>query len=84
VFIQPHDRPYAAGECTVVVLHANGLDPEPLPRPVPGDVACYDRWGNPSAPPTEALRSPVYLVASGDAAVALTSALAPAGPGTQP
>ncbi len=84
VFIQPHDRPYAAGECTVVVLHANGLDPEPLPRPVPGDVACYDRWGNPSAPPTEALRSPVYLVASGDAAAALMSALAPAGPGAQP
>ncbi|HOF38906.1 MAG TPA: hypothetical protein PLD73_02460 [Candidatus Hydrogenedentes bacterium] len=84
VFAQPHDRPYAAGGCTVVVLHANGLDPEPLPRPLPADTASCDRWGNPCALPTEALRSPVYLVAAGSAASALTSALAPAEPDTQP
>jgi hypothetical protein len=59
----------------VVVLHANGLDPEPLPRTLPEGVACYDRWGNPAAIPREATRSPVYLVATGDLAAALTSVL---------
>ena len=75
VFTQSHDRPYAKAPSTVVVLHANGLDPEPLPRTLPEGVACYDRWGNPAAIPREATRSPVYLVATGDLAAALTSVL---------
>lgn len=84
VFAQSHDRPYAKGPSTVVVLHANGLDPEPLPQAIPEGVACYDRWGNPAALPTEAVRSPVYLVATGDAATALMSALATNNPVPQP
>jgi hypothetical protein len=78
VFAQSHDRPYADGPSTVVVLHANGLDPEPLPGPIPEGVACYDRWSNPMQAPGEATRSPVYLVATGDAAAALKAALASA------
>lgn len=75
VFRQPNRRPYAEGPSTVVVLIADGNDPEDLPRPLPAGIQSYDRWGNAIRIPTQATRSPVYLVAGGDAAPRLLDAL---------
>jgi len=75
VFLQSHPRPYAAGPSTVVVLASDGPEPENLPRPLPPGVNCFDRWGNPVPPPTQATRSLMYLVAAGNVQEDLLRAL---------
>lgn len=60
----------------VAVLTADGQDPEPLSRPLPEGVECFDRWGNPIPAPREASRSLVYVVARAKARDALLEALA--------
>lgn len=64
VFRQPNDRPYAKGPSIVVALYAHGQAPEDLPTPLPAGVCAYDRFANPIDIPTQATRSPVYLVAT--------------------
>ena len=75
VFAQPEDRDFAVAPSTVIVLHANGPDAEPLPHAIPDGVRCYDRWGNPAAAPREAARGLVYLVADASTRRALLDAL---------
>ena len=62
IFRQPETRPYAEGPSTVIVLHADGADPEPLPQAIPEGVHCFDRWANPMTPPREASRGLAYLI----------------------
>jgi len=62
VFGQPHPRSFAEGPCTVVALIADGAEEEPLPKPLPAGIRCYDRWGNPVEPPSSATRAITYLV----------------------
>lgn len=62
---------------SIVVLFSDGEEPEDLPRPLPEGVACYDRWSNPIAAPTQATRSPAYLVAASELREALIEALQP-------
>ncbi len=77
VFNQPNPRSYAQAPSTIVVLAADGAEPENLPRLLPPDIACFDRWGNPIAAPTQATRSLTYLVASGNAREELLRSLQP-------
>jgi len=80
VFHQTNNRPYAQAPSTVVALIADGEDAEDLPRALPSGVRCFDRWGNPAPVPTQATRSPVYLIATGSVATQLIEALTPATP----
>ncbi len=75
VFHHNQDRPFAPAPATVVALFANGEDPEELPRSLPATLQCFDRFGNPVAPPENATRSPVYLVAGDHEGSALMEAL---------
>jgi len=75
VFRQSHSRAYANAPSTVVALISDGEDAEDLPRPLPADIRCFDRWGNPVGIPRQATRSPVYLVATGDQVPRLLDAL---------
>jgi hypothetical protein len=75
VFSQPNARAYANEQSTVVVLISDGEEAEDLPRPLPAEVQCYDRWGNPTRIPKQATRSPTYLVARGDAVGRLLDAM---------
>ncbi len=80
VFRQNNPRPYADAPSTVVVLFTDGENPEPLPRPIPESVRCYDRWGNRIPARKHAARGLTYLVANQDAAEALLEAVADAAP----
>jgi len=82
VFHQPNARPFAKPSSTIAVLYSNGPDDEPLPKPLPHTVECFDRWANPIDRPARATRSPVYIVAASDAKGELLDALegAPAPP----
>jgi len=75
VFDQPNPRPFAEGPCVVVALIADGAEEEPLPKPLPAGIRCYDRWGNPVEPPSSATRAITYLVADTARASALLEAL---------
>ncbi len=75
VFDRPSPRPFADGPSVVVALIADGAAPEPLPRPLPPGIRCYDRWGNPSNPPVQATRAIAYLVADTATSPALLDAL---------
>ena len=75
VFSQPSSRPYSDEPSTVVALIADGPELEPLPKPLPRTVRCFDRWGNPAPIPTQATRGITYLVATGDARGELLAAL---------
>ena len=77
LFTHSQSRPFAATPCTVAVLHSDGVESIPLPRPIPEGVRCFDRWANLlDTPPTEAARGLVYLVAEGETvAAALREAL---------
>lgn len=74
VFRQLNNRPYADGPSVVVVLISNGEESEDLPVSLPSNILCFDRWGNPADVPTHATRSPVYLVAMGEAEMELLKA----------
>lgn len=65
VFEQPCDRPYGKAPTTVVALHSNGGENEPLPVDIPQGVRCFDRWGNPAAVPKAVTRGLTFLVADG-------------------
>ncbi len=80
VFEQPNARYFSEEPSTVVALIAHGEEPEPLPRPIPGGVRCFDRWGNPVEAPAQAGCSIVYLVATDDTRAALLESLAPVPP----
>ncbi|MEI7939965.1 MAG: hypothetical protein WCK27_25045 [Verrucomicrobiota bacterium] len=75
VFSQPHPRYFATEPSTVVALIANGEAPAPLPKPLPEQIRCFDRWGNPTDTPTQSLRGITYLVATGNAQAPLREAL---------
>jgi hypothetical protein len=75
VFSQPCPRYFATEPSTVVALIANGEAPAPLPQPLPAQVRCFDRWGNPTDTPTQSLRGITYLVATGDAQSSLREVL---------
>lgn len=85
LFTHSQPRPFAVTPCTVAVLHSDGVESLPLPRPIPEGVRCFDRWANPlPSAPTEATRSIVYLVAEEEACgTALRQALAET-PSTEP
>ena len=51
VFSQPDARLWAKGPSTVVVLYANGPEPEDLPKTIPTGIRCFDRWANPADAP---------------------------------
>ena len=75
LFTHGEPRPFAAGPCTVAVLHSDGIESVPLPRPVPEGIRCFDRWANPlPQAPVEAARSLVYLVAEGNEGAAILRA----------
>jgi hypothetical protein len=75
IFSQPHPRYFATESSLVVALIANGEAPAPLPKPLPQQIRCFDRWGNPTDTPTQSLRGITYLVATGDAQAPLREAL---------
>ncbi len=75
VFRQQQPHPDAPEPGIVVVLFSDGEDAEDLPGPLPDNVKCFDRWGNPIPAPAQAEESPVYLVATGGAQAALMDAL---------
>lgn len=78
VFRQENFRPYADAPSTVVVIYADGENPEPLPRSIPGNVKCFDRWGNRILTPLHAARGLTYLVAEESMSEALLAAIADA------
>lgn len=77
LFAHHEPRSFAKSPCTVAALHSDGIESVPLPRTIPEEVRCYDRWANPlPEAPREATRGIVYLVAEGDgASAALRDAL---------
>lgn len=79
-FEQNETRPWADGPATLAVLISDGEEDIPLLNALPDGVRAYDRWANPADLPRCASRSPMYLVAQGDAATALRTALAGAPP----
>ncbi|MBI5834144.1 MAG: hypothetical protein HZB16_17755 [Armatimonadetes bacterium] len=76
-FEQPEARWYGPAGSIVVVAIADGAQPVKLAKALPAGVKCFDRWGNPTPPPTSVGRAPVYVVATPAQAGALQSALTP-------
>jgi hypothetical protein len=66
---------YTKGDRLIVVVFSDGETAVPMTVALPAGVKCYDRWGNPCAAPTKALRGPTYLTATGGQAAALRKAL---------
>lgn len=78
LFAQPEARPYASGPSTVVVLHADGEEEQPLPEGFPADgVQIFDRWANPVPIPRAARCGLTFLVVPQAADDALRAWLVP-------
>ena len=66
---------YTRGDSLIAAVFSDGETPVPMSVVIPAGVKCLDRWGNPCAAPTKALRGPTYFIATGAQRSALRRAL---------
>ncbi len=77
VFNHPQATPGVKANSTVLVLYADGADPENLPHTLPAGIECFDRWANPIEPPLQVGRSLIFLVAGPEVREGLLTSLQP-------